>query len=273
MIAAPLAIDPRDIDVVRSLLGDTAPDVALVLGSGLSGLADAAEDPRSLPYAELPGFPHVGNVVGHVGRLVAGRLAERDVLLFQGRVHQYQGASAVDAAYPARLAAALGCSTLIVTNAAGGVALHLNTGDVMLIGDHMNLMGTNPLTGWPGPEGGNPFVPMRDAYDPALRVIAYDAAVAEGLALAEGVYAGLLGPSYETPAEVEMLRTLGADAVGMSTVPEVIAARALGLHVLGFSLITNSAAGEGLSHAEVLEAGDRAAADLRRLMLAILHRL
>jgi purine-nucleoside phosphorylase len=194
-------------------------------------------------------------------------------MLFQGRAHQYQGVSALDAAYPARLAAAFGCEVLIVTNAAGGVVERLSVGDLVLISDHMNLMGTNPLTGWPGPDGGFPFVPMRDAYDPELRELMMQVASAQGITLAEGVYAGLLGPSYETPAEVAMLARLGADVVGMSTVPEVIAARALGLRVLGMSLVTNAAAGVGLSHAEVIEAGDRAAAQLQRLVAEFVSRL
>jgi purine-nucleoside phosphorylase len=194
-------------------------------------------------------------------------------MLFAGRAHQYQGVSAHGAAYPARLAAAVGCKTIVVTNAAGGVSAGLRTGDVVLISDHMNLMGTNPLTGWPGPEGGTPFVPMRDAYDPGLREVAHAAAQELDFALKDGVYAGLLGPSYETAAEVGMLRTLGADVVGMSTVPEVIAARALGLRVLGLSLVTNVAAGDGLSHAEVLEAGRLAEKQLTSLVLAILRRL
>ncbi len=267
-----LGVPQSDVDSVLAL-AVSPPSVAIVLGSGLSGLADVAADSRSMPYADLKGFPAVGNVVGHAGRLVTGSLGDTPVLMFQGRVHQYQGSSAWEAAYPARLAAAVGCETLIVTNAAGGVSFDLHTGDIVLISDHMNLMGTNPLTGWPGPDGGNPFIPMRDAYDPDLREIARVAAAEENLTLADGVYAGLLGPCYETPAEVAYLRGVGADIVGMSTVPEVIAARALGLRVLGFSLVTNAAAGEGLSHSEVLEAGRVAADDLSRLMIAILRKL
>ena len=267
-----LAVPQADLDRVGA--ATTMPlRVALVLGSGLSGLADGAENAVGIPYGDLEGIPRVGEVVGHAGRLVLGELAGVGCALFQGRVHQYQGVDAWEAAWPARMAAALGCEVLIVTNAAGGVSGHLRTGDVVLIEDHLNLMASNPLTGWPGPEGGTPFVPMRDAYDPELRALAMNAAAAEGLVLHEGVYAGLLGPSYETPAEVAMVRGLGADVVGMSTVPEVIAARALGLRVLGFSLVTNAAAGEGLSHEEVLEAGKQAETDLTRLMLAILRRL
>jgi len=266
-------LDVPASDIARVRAVSPSPRVALVLGSGLSGLADVAEGAVSLPYAELEGFPKVGNVVGHAGALVCGTLAGVEVVMFQGRAHQYQGVSALDAAYPARLAAALGCEILVVTNAAGGISERLVSGDIVLISDHINLMGTNPLTGWSGPAGGTPFVPMRDAYDPGLRATAYLAASDEDISVHDGIYAGLLGPTYETPAEVAYLRGTGANVVGMSTVPEVIAARALGLKVLGFSLVTNAAAGEGLSHEEVLEAGRSAADRLTRLMIAILRGL
>lgn len=250
-----------------------APLVAIVLGSGLSGLADVAENALAIPYSELEGFPHVDAVAGHAGRLVLGTLGGKSVVLFQGRAHQYQGVSAYDAAYPARLAAAVGCEVLVLTNAAGGIAAELAVGEIVLMSDHINLMGTSPLTGWSGPEGGVPFIPMRDAYDPALRQLMHEVAEKQGIGLREGVYAGLLGPSYETPAEVAMLRALGADVVGMSTVPETIAARALGLRVLGMSLVTNAGAGFGLSHEEVLRAGDAAAARLQQLAIGLLERL
>jgi inosine/guanosine/xanthosine phosphorylase family protein len=271
MLPSSLWVPEPDLRRVRAV--SPSPRVAIVLGSGLSGLADVAEDARRIPYDELEGYPKVGNVAGHAGQLVCGTLSGVPAIMFQGRVHQYQGASAHEAAYPARLAAALGCEVLMVTNAAGGISERLSSGDIVLISDHINLMGTNPLIGWPGPEGGVPFVPMRDAYDPDLRAKAYLAASDEDVMLHDGVYAGLLGPSYETPAEVAYLRGCGADVVGMSTVPEVITARALGLRVLGFSLVTNVAAGEGLSHEEVLEAGRLAAGDMTRLLLAILRRL
>lgn len=263
-----------DADVTRvSGAGAADPRVAIVLGSGLSGLADAVSGAVIVPYTEITGVPQVASVAGHAGALVLGELADVPVMLFSGRVHQYQGVSALDAAWPARMAAAMGCETLMVTNAAGGVTERLTVGDIVLISDHMNLMGANPLVGWPGPEGGTPFVPMRDAYDPALRSLAWQTAAAEGIELHDGVYAGLLGPNYETLAEVAYLRFIGADVVGMSTVPEVIVARALGLRVLGFSLVTNIAADVGLSHGEVLEAGCFAAEDLTRLVLAILRKL
>ncbi|MHB9002578.1 MAG: purine-nucleoside phosphorylase [Coriobacteriia bacterium] len=272
MIDRSLGVPAVDVDRVVQAEPDK-PRVALVLGSGLSGLADSIEGVVTIPYGELQGAPDVGTVVGHAGELVLGHIGDVPVMLFAGRVHQYQGASAYDAAWPARMAAAVGCETLVVTNAAGGISDGLHPGDIVLIADHMNLTGTNPLTGWPGSEGGNPFVPMRDAYDPRLRAIAHEVGVAEGVALRDGVYAGLLGPSYETPAEVNYLRRIGADVVGMSTVPEVIAARALGMRVLGFSLVTNMAAAVGLSHDEVLETGKTATAALARLVLAILRKL
>lgn len=271
-MARSLSVPESDLALARSVAG-RPPRVALVLGSGLSGVADVAEGAVRIAYSDLEGWPRVEGVAGHAGRLVLGAVSGVPCALFQGRVHQYQGVSAWEAAWPSRMAAALGCEVLVVTNAAGGVSERLRAGDVVLIEDHMNLTGANPLVGWPGPDGGTPFVTMRDAYDPGLRALAMRAAAAEGLVLHEGVYAGLLGPSYETPAEVRMLAGLGADVVGMSTVSEVIAARALGMRVLGFSLVTNVAAGEGLSHGEVLEAGKKAEGDLTRLVLAVLKGL
>ncbi|GAB4280918.1 MAG: purine-nucleoside phosphorylase [Coriobacteriia bacterium] len=247
---------------------------ALILGSGLSGLADRFEERMDVPFADISGFPQArAGVAGHQGVLSLATSSERSALVFLGRLHMYQGFTALEASYTARLAAALGCDTLIVTNAAGGVGDDLGPGDLMLISDHLNLTGDSPLRGWPGPEGGTPFVPMGGAYDPGLREVAEAVAAERGVELKEGVYAGLLGPQYETPAEVEMLRRLGAHAVGMSTVPEVIAARALGMRVLGLSLVTNTAGGSHLSHDEVLAAGERAASVLTELMLGILVRL
>jgi len=264
-----------EIQVPPALAGLAGtPRVALVLGSGFGGLADAVENAEKVPYAEIEGFPRpAAGVAGHAGTLVMGTVSGVRVCVFSGRVHRYQGVSALDAAYPARLAKALSCETLVVTNAAGGVDTALRVGDVVLISDQINLTGDSPLVGWPGPEGGVPFVPMRDAYDPGLRTLAREVASEQGMVLEDGVYAGLLGPAFETPAEVRYLRSVGADVVGMSTVPEVIAARALGLSVLGFSLVTNAAAGEGLSHAEVLEAGEKAQLALTRLLVGILGRL
>lgn len=263
-----------EIRVPERLTACPKPKVAVVLGSGFGGLSDAVENAERIPYAEIEGFPQApSEIAGHAGELIFGEVAGVPLVVFSGRVHRYQGVSALDAAYPARLAAALGCEILVVTNAAGGVNPYLGVGDVVLLSDHINLTGDSPLLGWPGPEGGVPFVPMRDAYDRGLREIARDVAAREGMALEDGVYAGLLGPAFETPAEVRYLRTIGADVVGMSTVPEVIAARALELRVLGFSLVTNAAAGAGLSHEEVLEAGEHARVALAGLLVAILHRL
>ena len=259
-----------------SALADREPvDVAMILGSGLAGLADAVESPLVVPYADIDGFPvPERQVPGHAGQLLVGSLGGKRVAVFAGRVHCYQGFSAREVSFPVRLAAAMGAGVLVVTNAAGGVAPELAAGDVVLLGDHINLACDNPLTGWPGPEGGTPFVPMRDAYDPKLRELALLAASeAEVDLVASGTYAWLRGPSFETPAEVEMVRALGADVVGMSSVPEVIAARALGMRVLGLSLVTNAAAGVGLDHADVLRTGRLAAERLERLVLAILQRL
>ncbi len=267
-----LDADSRDIQVVRDVFS-TAPEVAIVLGSGLSAVADAVEDAAVVAYGELPGFPFVGEVAGHAGRLITGRVGGTPTVVFQGRVHAYQGVAAFDAAYPARLAAALGCDTFIVTNAAGGLDPSFAPGDLMLITDHINLTGDNPLVGWSGPEGGTPFVPMGKAYDPALVTLAVEVGSEMGLEMHQGVYAGVLGPSYETPAEVAMLSGIGAHAVGMSTVPEVIVARALGMRVLGLSLIANVAGGHEISHEEVLAAGARAAASLVDLLPGILGRL
>ena len=268
-----LAVHPGDVERVRQA-GIANPHVAIVAGSGLSSLGVLAEEAIRIPYADLPGFPRPEyEVPGHKGQLVGGTIGGQPVIVFQGRVHSYQGFTALEAAYPARLAAALGVEIIVVTNAAGGVNPSHKPGQIVLINDHMNLRGDSPLTGWAGPPGGAPFVPMRDAYDPQLRKIAHEAAQKLGHYLPEGIYAGLLGPAFETPAEVAYLHNAGADMVGMSTVPEVICARALGLRVLGFSLVTNTAAGEGLSHKEVLAAGDEAAERMTQLTIAILREL
>lgn len=250
------------------------PKVALVLGSGFGGLAESVAERGEMPYDDIPGFPRpAGRIPGHAGHLIIGEAAGVPIAVFSGRVHRYQGLSALDAAYPARLASALGATILVVTNATGGVNAELAPGEAGLMSDHINLIGDNPLVGWPGPDGGTPFVPMDDAYDPELREIAHEAAREAGVALRDVVYAAVLGPSFETPAEVRYLRAIGADVVGMSSVPEVIAARALGMRVLGLSLITNVAAGHGLDHAEVLERAAKAQTDLTRLLLGILSRL
>ncbi len=259
---------------IRPLLGGREPTVALVLGSGLGALGDRIDDSVVIKYSEIPGFAP-STVEGHRGRLVCGRLEGKTVLAFQGRYHAYEGHEPAALATPIRSAAALGVGTLIVTCAAGGVNRELGPGTLMLLTDHLNLMARNPLVG-PVREGETRFPDMTEPYDAGLRSLAAEVAREHGTELAEGVYAAMLGPSYETPAEIRMLERLGADAVGMSTVPEVIAARALGLRVLGIALITNAAAGisaGALDHDEVVAAGAAAADEFQRLVGGILARL
>jgi purine-nucleoside phosphorylase len=258
---------------VPAQFGDEPIDFAVVLGSGL-GSAGLLDSPASVAYTDIDGFPTPPTgVPGHAGMCLIGRAGNARVLVFEGRIHAYQGVSALDAAWPARVAAAAGARVLILTNAAGIVSPELSPGALMLLSDHINLTGDNPLVGWPGPSGGVPFVSMTGAYDPELRAIARIVAADEGIALAEGVYAGVLGPSFETPAEVRYLRAVGADAVGMSTIHEAIAARALGVRVMGISSLTNVAGSAGVSHAEVLEGGRQAAHALARLVRGVLARL
>lgn len=260
-------------EFLRTRIG-IEPEVVLILGSGLGALGDAVEDAVAVPYADIPGFAGA-TVVGHAGRLVSGRLEGRRVLAFQGRYHAYEGHAARGLALPVRTAAALGARTLVVTCAAGGVNAERRAGDLMLLEDHLNLMGLNPLVG-PALPGEERFPDMTRAYDPELLALAERVAEREGIAVSRGVYAALLGPSYETPAEVRMLARLGADAVGMSTVPEVIAARAGGLRVLGIALVTNAAAGvtgEPLHHDDVVAAGAAAAERFQRLVRGVLREL
>lgn len=264
----------RAADAVRDQLGVRAPVCAIVLGSGLGALADELEDVRRVPFAGVPGFPEA-TVAGHAGALLAGTLAGREVLLLAGRFHLYEGHPPQLAAFPVRVVHALGARTLLASNAAGGVRRTFAPGDLMLIADHLNLMFRNPLVG-PLEEGDVRFPDMSDPYDAALRRTLREAARAAGVAVQEGVYAGLLGPSYETPAEVRMLERLGADAVGMSTVPEVIVARALGMRAAGVSCITNLASGIStapLDHAEVLDVGREASVRFRALVTAFVRRL
>ena len=249
-------------DAIRARLGDLRPTVTVVLGSGLGPLAARIEAPLRIPYREIPGF-HPPSVEGHKGELVIGGLGGQTVLAQSGRFHMYEDYGADVAALPVRVFALLGVTTLIVTNAAGGIRPGFAPGTLMMLSDHLNLTGRSPLVGGTLP-GEQRFPDMTAAYDLGLRAVARKVAAREAISLEEGVYAGLLGPNYETPAEVRMLAGLGADAVGMSTVVEVLAARARGMRCLGFSTITNSAAGLGgheLSHAEVMEVaaqtGDR----------------
>ena len=245
-------------DRIREQLGDCRPRLAIILGSGLGQLADRIQRAANIPYADIPGFPP-STVVGHAGRLVAGWIDRCDVIALSGRFHLYEGHSAAVAGLPVRVAHALGAKTLFVSNAAGGVRATLRPGDLMLIDDHINLMWRNPLIG-PVVGGDQRFPDMSAPYDPELLATLREVALDTGIPVQEGVYAGLLGPSYETPAEVRMLRWMGADAVGMSTIPEVLTARAIGMRVAGVSCITNHAAGmtnQPLSHDEVLEVADQ----------------
>ena len=249
-----------------------APDVAVVLGSGLGGVADRIAQARRIPYASLPGFPET-TVAGHPGQLVAGQLNGRDVLLLCGRVHGYEGYPASEVGFGVRVVAALGARTLIITNAAGGVDPTMQPGEIVAISDHINLTGTSPLTGPNDERLGPRFVDMTDAYDPQLRALAAAAATpALGRPLREAIYAGMAGPAYETPAEVRLLRTLGAGLVGMSTVHEVITARHAGLSVLGLSLVANPAAGVNpgpLRHEDVTRAAAAGADALGRMVGAV----
>lgn len=252
-----------------------APEAGLILGSGLGVLADAMEDVTVIHYEEIPHFP-VSTVEGHAGELLVGTIRGKKTVLMKGRFHLYEGYDGTAVTFPVRVMKALGVKSLLVTNAAGGINTSFVPGELMLIRDHINFMFRNPLIGPNEKALGVRFPDMSEAYAVRLREIARETATGLGLALREGVYAGLLGPSYETPAEIRMLRKLGADAVGMSTVPEVIAARHAGIEVLGISCITNMAAGildRPLSHAEVMETADRAKAGFLGLVSAIVPKL
>lgn len=252
-----------------------APRVGIVLGSGLGAVAEAMEVEATIPYAEIPGF-HASTVQGHAGRLCLGRLGGVPAAIMQGRIHLYEGHDPLEVVLPVRVLVRLGAKELIVTNAAGGINPRFATGDLMLISDHLNLTGKNCLIGPDEPGLGPRFADMTDAYAGALRTLARQAGDELGLALQEGVYAGLLGPSYETPAEIRMLGILGADAVGMSTVLETIAACHMGARVLGISCISNLAAGLSagpLSHDEVKAAADAVQGKLTDLITAAVRRI
>jgi purine-nucleoside phosphorylase len=254
------------------------PDAGVVLGSGLAGLADRLERAAVIPYADIPGFP-VSKVPGHPARLVIGELPVNGgavvVAAMQGRAHAYEGWSAEDVAFGARVLCALGVKLLLVTNAAGGVNPTFAPGDLVRITDHLNLSGLSPLVGENDDKIGPRFPDLSDAYDPRLADLLEASADAVGIPLRSGVYACMLGPSYETPAEIRMLRALGADVVGMSTVPEVIAARHMGVPVAGISVVTNLAAGltrKALSHQEVAETAERVGDRLTALVTEFLGR-
>jgi len=247
------------------------PQIGLILGSGLGVLAEEIEDAVKIPYEEIPEFP-VSTVEGHVGRLVWGKLQGATVLAMQGRFHYYEGYSFDKVTFPIRVMKALGVQQLIVTNAAGGVNEDFQPGDLMIISDHINNMGNNPLIGPNDPELGVRFPDMTEAYSKRLRKLARNVAETLNIKIREGVYVGNTGPSYETPAEIRMLRALGGDAVGMSTVPEVIVARHAQIEVLGISCISNMAAGildESLTHEEVIETTNKVQAQFLRLVKAI----
>lgn len=262
---------------VRSRL-KISPRVGMILGSGLGGLADHIEQPVFIPYDQIPHWP-VSTVVGHAGRLVAGHLEDQPVLVMQGRSHYYEGYSLAQVTLPVRVMQRLGITTLIVTNAAGGVNPNFEPGQVMLIVDHLNLIGMaglNPLRGPNLDEFGPRFPDMSAPYDVELRRLALQVAEEKGILLQQGVYASLAGPSFETPADLRFLRSSGADAVGMSTVPEVIVACHGGTRVLGFSGISNKANLDGstiTTHEEVLEAGERIAPQLLILLRGVLGRM
>lgn len=251
------------------------PEIGLILGSGLGVLGDDLENAVTIPYADIPHFP-ISTVEGHAGELVLGSMQGRSVALMRGRFHQYEGYEADRTTLPVRVMKELGVRTLLVTNASGGINLAYRPGDLMIISDHINLTGRNPLVGPNDNALGVRFPDMSEAYSRRLRGIARDAASKLGFEAREGVYVGLLGPNYETPAEIRMLRALGADAVGMSTVAEVIVARHAGIEVLGISCISNMAAGildQPLSHEEVMETSEKVKDRFISLVMAVLPQM
>jgi purine-nucleoside phosphorylase len=264
----------RAADVVRNRVGDATPEIAIILGSGLGGLAEEIEDAARVPFVDIPGLP-APTVIGHAGEIVAGKLGGRQVIALAGRVHIYEGNPAPLAAFPVRILRALGAKILFASNAAGGIRPDLSAGDLMLIVDHLNLTFTNPLIG-PVQDGDVRFPDMSEAYDAMLRNALRSASKRVGVPLKEGVYACLTGPSFETPAEVQMLSRLGADAVGMSTVHEVIVARAMGMRVAAISCIANAASGTSeapVLHTDVLDVTARAAKGFQSLVRAFVEEL
>lgn len=253
----------------------SSPQIGLILGSGLGVLANMIEHPTVIPYAQIPHFPQ-STVEGHAGELVIGQITGKSVMIMKGRFHAYEGYPVHTVAFPVRVMKQLGIHTLIVTNAAGGINEQYKVGALMMITDHLNLTGHNPLIGANDPQFGVRFPDMSQAYSKRLRELAHQVAQQQGIDLQTGVYAGLLGPSYETPAEIRMLRFLGADAVGMSTVPEVIVARHAGIEVLGFSCISNMASGilnQPLSHQEVMDTTERIKPVFLQLILGVIAKL
>jgi purine-nucleoside phosphorylase len=265
------ADQPARLDALEAAVrarSPLVPEIGIVLGSGLGGLADDLEDAVAIPFAELPGWP-AATAPGHAGRLLLGRLGGRPVAMLQGRFHLYEGNDPGLVVQPVLLFGRLGATSVVLTNAAGGLDPGFGPGTLMVIRDHINLTGRNPLTGANAEMIGSRFPDLTEAWSPALRARLHAAAAAEGIELAEGVYVGLTGPNYETPAEVRMLAALGGHAVGMSTVLECIAARWAGLDVAGVSLVTNAGAGYSgvpLAHEEVLAAGAEAGPRLARVV-------
>lgn len=261
-------------DAIRTGIAPCQPRIGIVLGSGLGIFADSLEDRAVLPYERIPGFAQ-STVSGHAGQLVAGRCGTSEVLVMQGRVHAYEGHALERVVLPVRALIMAGCKTLLITNSAGGINPALEPGDLVLIRDHLNLSGQNPLKGENDDRLGPRFPDMSEAYDRDLRILAVHAAARVGYVLREGIYSYMLGPSYETPAEIRMARLAGADLAGMSTVPEVIAARHMGARVLGLSCVTNKAAGlQGtLSHEEVKETASRVRDTFVTLLTAIVQDL
>ncbi len=251
------------------------PKIALVLGSGLGAFADEFDDAAKIPYAKIPHYPQ-STAIGHAGKLVIGKVDAIPLAGMQGRVHLYEGYSAKEVVFPIRVFARMGVKAVILTNAAGGIKREFVQGRLVVISDHINLQGVNPLTGPNEERFGLRFHDMTAAYDKRFREITVGEGNRMGLGLYEGVYAGLLGPSYETPAEIRFLRGIGADLVGMSTVPEVIAARHSGIRVLGISCVTNAAAGildQPLNHLEVLETAERVKGQFIGLLKAVIPRI
>jgi purine-nucleoside phosphorylase len=274
------------VDYIRAA-GAARPTIGITLGSGLGSFANQVEDPLRIPYAEIPHFPRT-TVEGHSGNLVLGTINGVHVAVMQGRVHAYEGYPVNEVTFATRVLGLIGCKTLIVTNAAGGINTGFRQGSLVTISDHINFTGMNALYGPNEPRfamvhgAGLRFFDMSAAYSPLLRTLAFKEATRQNIPLAEGVYLAVLGPSYETPAEIRAFRTLGADLVGMSTVHEVIVARHMGLDVLGISIVTNMAAGviayghqtaEPIFHDEVMEVGRRAEKDFTRLLTALIPRI
>jgi purine-nucleoside phosphorylase len=265
----------QSADYIRSRIGDFVPKAAMVLGSGLGYLGDVVESAVVIPYGDIPHFKH-STAPGHKGQLVFGRLAGQNVAVMQGRMHHYEGWSYEETAYAVRVLRLLGCDTLIVTNAAGCVRTDWQAGDLMLMTDHIKLFSESPLRGENLPQFGPRFPDSSHLYTPRLQALARKTAQEQGLTLREGVYFYAYGPQYETPAEIRAVRALGGDAVGMSTAPEVIVAGHCGMEVLGFTLLSNMAAGildQPLTELEVLDAAEQAKEHFSRLVLGCLEKL